>query len=123
MQAKNRLHSVDVAPRVIIIGSGLAGLTAAFRLSPAWQVVVLEATARFGGQIDTELSEGFVVERGAEGFVARSTAVPVLAADLGMPESELIGQATLRSFGFNGHALPALEPGEAARFLGFQVAP
>jgi oxygen-dependent protoporphyrinogen oxidase len=123
MRAKNRLHSVGVAPRVIIIGSGLAGLTAAFRLSPTWQVVVLEATARFGGQIDTELSEGFVVERGAEGFVARSTAVPVLAADLGMPESELIGQATLRSFGFDGHALPALEPGEAARFLGFQVAP
>jgi protoporphyrinogen/coproporphyrinogen III oxidase len=112
-----------VARRVLIVGAGLSGLTAAFRLAPDWDVVVLEAGARLGGQIDTELSDGFVIERGAEGFVARSSAVPALAADLGMPEGELIGQATLRSYGFDGSTLIALEPGEAARFLGFQVAP
>lgn len=111
-----------MARRVIVVGGGLSGLTAAFRLARESHVVVLEAGARLGGQIDTELSDGFVVERGAEGFVARSTAVPALAADLGMPEGELIGQATLRSFGFDGSTLVALGPGEAARFLGFQVA-
>jgi oxygen-dependent protoporphyrinogen oxidase len=112
-----------MARSVLIVGGGLSGLTAAFRLGAAGiDVVVLEAGARLGGQIDTELSDGFVIERGAEGFVARSTALPALVADLGMPEGELIGQATLRSFGFDGSALIALEPGEAARFLGFQVA-
>jgi oxygen-dependent protoporphyrinogen oxidase len=122
-RARKTVYIPGVAPRVLIIGGGLAGLTAAFRLDSAWQVVVLEAGARLGGQIDTELSDGFVIERGAEGFVARSTAVPALAADLGMPEGELIAQATLRSYGFDGSTLIALEPGEAARFLGFQVAP
>jgi oxygen-dependent protoporphyrinogen oxidase len=112
-----------MAPKLVVVGGGLAGLTAAFRLCAGWDVVLLEAATRLGGQIDTELSNGFVIERGAEGFVARSTAVPALVADLGMPESELIAQSTLRSFGFDGTSLVALEPGEAARFLGFQVPP
>ena len=121
--------------RVAIVGGGLAGLVVAFRLQGGTnaapprsagavplEVCVLEAAPRLGGQIETTLEDGFVVERGGEGFVARSSALPALAADLGMPASELVDQATLRSYGFDGTALHALEPGEAARFLGFQVA-
>lgn len=108
--------------RVIIVGGGLAGLAAAFRLQGRHEVVLIEACARLGGQIHTELSHGFVIERGAEGFVARSQAVPALASDLGMPESELIAQSVMRSYGFDGQRLIALQAGEAASFLGFQVA-
>lgn len=104
-----------------MVGGGLAGLVAAFRLRHSAVVTVLEAAPRLGGQIHTTLEDGFVVERGGEGFVARSTALPALTAALGMPESELIDQATLRSYGYDGTRLEALQPGEAARFLGFQV--
>jgi oxygen-dependent protoporphyrinogen oxidase len=107
--------------RVIIVGGGLAGLTAAFRLRDRCQVVLIEAEPRLGGQIVTERAQGFVIERGAEGFVARSEAVPALARDLGMPEDELIGQSLTRSYGFDGQRLVALEPGAAASLLGFQV--
>jgi protoporphyrinogen/coproporphyrinogen III oxidase len=107
--------------RIAILGGGLAGLSAAFRLCDRHQVRVLEAGDRLGGQIWTELDGGFVVERGAEGFVARSEAVPALARDLGMPEGELIGQSVMRSYGFDGGALSVLLPGEAATLLGFQV--
>ncbi|HMJ11860.1 MAG TPA: FAD-dependent oxidoreductase, partial [Polyangiaceae bacterium] len=108
--------------RIAVVGGGLAGLVAAFRLRHDAAIEVLEAGDRFGGQIDTLLADGFVVERGAEGFVARSSALPLLAEDLGLAADELIDQATLRSYGYDAVQLSALEPGEAARFLGFQVA-
>jgi oxygen-dependent protoporphyrinogen oxidase len=108
-------------PSLVIIGGGLAGLTAAFRLAPRVPVTLLEAAPRLGGQLLTELAEGFAIERGAEGFVFRSQAVPALVRGLGMPETELIGQSVMRSYGFDGERLLALQPGEAASFLGFQV--
>jgi oxygen-dependent protoporphyrinogen oxidase len=80
----------------------------------------LEASGRLGGQLHTEREGGFVVEIGAEGFVARSTAVPDLAADLGIA-GELVGQTISKSYGFDGTSLVELAPGEAALFLGFQV--
>lgn len=106
--------------RVAIIGGGLAGLTAAFRLVGHCEVVVLEAEPRLGGQIHTELSAGFVIERGAEGFVASSQAMLRLAANLGIAD-QLIDQSVTTSFGFDGRQLTALAAGEAARFLGFQI--
>jgi protoporphyrinogen/coproporphyrinogen III oxidase len=104
----------------VIIGTGVAGLTAAFRLRDR-APLLLEAEPRSGGQLQTELADGFVIERGAEGFVARSQAIPTLVRDLGMPEDELVEQAIFKSYGFDGERLLPLKPGEAAGFLGFQV--
>jgi oxygen-dependent protoporphyrinogen oxidase len=107
--------------RIGVIGGGLAGLTVAFRRSAAGdEVVLFEPSARLGGQLWTERSGGFVVEHGAEGFVARSEAVPALAASLGIG-ADLVGQSETRSYGFDGARLVSLAPGEAAGFLGFQV--
>ena len=52
----------------IIIGAGLAGLTAAEELASAGHsVVVLEARARVGGRLENaELSNGQVVELGGQ---------------------------------------------------------
>ena len=108
-------------PNVLIVGGGLAGLSAAFRLAEVAEVQLLEAEPRLGGQILTERRGGFTIERGAEGFVFRSTAVPALATELGLPEGAVIGQSTLRSYGWDGSTLAALAPGEAASYLGFQV--
>jgi protoporphyrinogen/coproporphyrinogen III oxidase len=84
-------------------------------------VVVLESSGRLGGQLHTERADGFVVEQGAEGFVAASEAVQQLAEELGVAD-RLVDQLEQRSYGFDGSRLSPLAPGEAARFLGFQVA-
>ncbi|WP_438014460.1 FAD-dependent oxidoreductase [Sorangium sp. So ce315] len=106
--------------RVAIVGGGLAGCVVALRRAAAGdRVTLVEASPRLGGQLWTERADGFVVEHGAEGFIARSEAVPALAGALGIA-GDLVGQETLRSFGFDG-ALRELAPGEAASFLGFQV--
>ncbi|WP_437730849.1 protoporphyrinogen/coproporphyrinogen oxidase [Sorangium sp. So ce1335] len=106
--------------RIAIVGAGLAGCVVAFRRAAAGdRVTLVEASPRLGGQLWTERADGFVVEHGAEGFIARSEAVPALAGALGIA-GDLVGQETLRSLGFDG-ALRELAPGEAASFLGFQV--
>jgi oxygen-dependent protoporphyrinogen oxidase len=107
--------------RVVVIGAGLAGLTVAARLVAAGrQVLVLEAAARAGGQIETVRQGELVVELGAEGFVARSRALPVLAQFLGI-EAALVDQLTTDTYAVEGEELVLLAPGEAARRLGFQV--
>jgi len=107
--------------RLAIIGGGLTGLTVAVRrLDAGDSVTIFERDARLGGQLWTELQAEFVIELGAEGFVARSEAVPKIAQRLGIAD-QLIEQELHTSYGFDGQSLRALAPGEAATFLGFQV--
>jgi protoporphyrinogen/coproporphyrinogen III oxidase len=107
--------------RIVVVGAGLSGLAVAARLASAAQnVLVLEAAARAGGQIHTQRAGELIVELGAEGFVARSRAVPALCALLGI-EGELIDQLTTDTFALENGALSLLPAGEAARRLGFQV--
>jgi oxygen-dependent protoporphyrinogen oxidase len=73
-----------------------------------------------GGQLLTERSAGFVVEHGAEGFVAGSPALAELAGSLGIA-SRLLDQRVTESCTFDGRSLLRLGPGEAGRLLGFQV--
>jgi oxygen-dependent protoporphyrinogen oxidase len=107
----------------LVIGGGLAGLTAALRLAeaaPGSEITVVERGLRFGGQIWTERAADVLVERGGEGFVFRSEAVPSLASAVGVGD-QLMGQAVFTSYGFGDRGLLALAPGEAAAYLGFQV--
>jgi protoporphyrinogen/coproporphyrinogen III oxidase len=107
--------------RIAIIGGGLAGLVSAWTLlRTRHSLCVLEGAEQLGGQISTERSAGYVIEHGAEGFVAKSEVVPRLAHRLGIG-TELIHQLTLRSLGYSDGALHELAPGEAASMLGFQV--
>jgi len=109
--------------RVVVIGAGLAGLTVASRLVAAGRdVLLLEGSARVGGQINTFRDAELVVELGAEGFVARSRALPELARFLGI-EGALVDQLTTDTYALDGAQLVLLPPGEAARRLGFQVPP
>ncbi|HEX7477558.1 MAG TPA: FAD-dependent oxidoreductase [Polyangiales bacterium] len=107
--------------RVVVIGAGLTGLLCAQVLSRRGHgVLVLEAADTLGGQIQTDRSDGYVTELGAEGFVASSEALPRVARELGI-HAELVGQSQTRSLGYRAGELHELAPGEAARFLGFQV--
>lgn len=84
------------------------------------EALVLEGAERAGGQIHTVHEAGLVVELGAEGFVARSRAVPALCGLLGI-ESALVDQLTTDTYSLEESGLVLLPPGEAARRLGFQV--
>jgi len=107
--------------RVAVIGGGLSGLVSAFALLRArHSVCVVEAAETYGGQIVTEHSHGYVIEHGAEGFVAKSEILPQLAQQLGIAAG-LIGQTTTRGLGLRDGKLQELAPGEAAALLGFQV--
>ncbi len=108
--------------RIAVIGGGIAGLTVALRRGAAGdEVVLFEAAGKVGGQLASESSDGFVVEHGAEGFVARSEVVPALAESAGIAD-HVIEQLVQRSFRFDAGQLIELLPGEAGRLLGFQVA-
>jgi len=50
--------------RIVVIGAGIAGLAAAFRLPQAGaNVLVLEATDRPGGRKTTDTVDGYVIGR------------------------------------------------------------
>lgn len=107
--------------RIAVIGAGIAGLTVALRRERLGdRVTVYEASAQVGGQLRSETREGFVIEHGAEGFVARSEVVPPLSREAGIAE-RIVDQLEQRSFRFDGDGLVELMPGEAGRLLGFQV--
>jgi phytoene dehydrogenase-like protein len=62
---------------VVVVGAGLAGLSAATRLAAAGcDVHVLEASASAGGRLATERIDGFVVDRG---FQVLNTGYPRVA--------------------------------------------
>ena len=57
----------------VIIGGGIAGLAAAYRLStllPGHSITVIERDTRLGGKLQTETIDGFVLEGGPESFLA-----------------------------------------------------
>lgn len=66
---------------VVVIGGGVAGLTAAWRLARAGrQVTVLETHTAVGGPVAGHVLGGFELDAGTEAFATRGgTLVPVLA--------------------------------------------
>jgi protoporphyrinogen/coproporphyrinogen III oxidase len=74
-------------PRVVVVGGGVTGLTAAYRLRrtrPDLGVTLVETSARLGGKILTEHVDGFVVEGGADSLVTFKPQAVALASELGL---------------------------------------
>jgi monoamine oxidase len=72
---------------VIVIGAGLAGLSAAYDLHRAgWRVTVLEARDRVGGRVHSmrKFSDGLVAEGGGEFIEASHTRMIALAKQFGL---------------------------------------
>jgi len=73
--------------RVVVVGAGITGLTAAFTLAtkrPDLEVVVLEASDRVGGKILTTPFAGRPVDCGADAFLARVPEAIELCRELGL---------------------------------------
>jgi oxygen-dependent protoporphyrinogen oxidase len=86
--------------RVVVIGGGITGLTAAYRLTRAAQareapleVVLLEASGRLGGTIATHHQDGLLMEQGPDCFLSAKPWGVRLCEELGLGD-ELIGTTT-----------------------------
>jgi oxygen-dependent protoporphyrinogen oxidase len=78
---------------VAIVGAGVAGLTAAYRLKrKGYRVVVYEASERAGGVIRTERRDGYLAELGPNSMTAGGAAVTELFTQLGLDASRVEAQ-------------------------------
>jgi len=87
--------------RIAIIGGGIAGLSAAYYLERArasgseLEWTLFEKSDRFGGVIQTELRDGFVLEAGPDSFLTIKPEAAQLCRDLGLGH-QLIGSNDAR---------------------------
>ncbi len=79
--------------RAVVIGGGITGLVAAYRLQQAGiRVTLLEKTARVGGCIRTVKQDGFLMEDGPDSFLARKRAARMLCEEIGLKLQETLPQ-------------------------------
>ncbi|MRB60920.1 NAD(P)-binding protein [Bacillus thuringiensis] len=76
------------APKIVIVGAGLAGLTCAYRLKQAgYTAKVYEASERIGGRVRTrrgDFADNQIVERGGEFIDSWQVTIQQLVAELGL---------------------------------------
>ncbi len=71
--------------KVAVVGGGISGLAAAWRLRGAGcEVVLLEADPCHGGKVRSEAVDGYLVEHGPNGFLDSRRQVLELARDAGL---------------------------------------
>lgn len=90
--------------KVVIVGGGITGLSAAFYMQKAAreqklpiEVMLIEASNRLGGKIQTVRRDGFVIERGPDSFLIRKKSMDTFAKDLGI-DGELVRNATGQAY-------------------------
>jgi protoporphyrinogen/coproporphyrinogen III oxidase len=96
-----------------VVGGGISGLTAAYRLRQAAgedaSITLFEPGDRLGGILRTELIAGRPMDLGAEAFVRRRPEMPALLAELGLSDRQLTtsGARPLIYSGRELHPLPS----------------
>lgn len=90
--------------RCVVLGGGIAGLAAAYRLRQASEgrlsVRLVEASPRLGGKVLSERQRGFLLEGGPDSFVAHKPAALDLVRELGLehrlvPSNDDFGGASI----------------------------
>ncbi len=84
-EAHSRSH--EARRRVVVVGAGLAGLSAAWRLQQAGlSVQVLERRPRAGGRVHSEWSDGFCLDAAMEPCTTFDRHLMGMIADLGLAD-------------------------------------
>nr|WP_251026213.1 protoporphyrinogen oxidase [Exiguobacterium sp. J17977] len=84
--------------KIAIIGGGITGMAAAYYAKQAGAHVTLyEASDRIGGKIKTIYRDGFVLECGPDGYMARKPTLTELITELGL-DDDLVRSMTGTSF-------------------------
>lgn len=85
--------SAPRAARYCVVGGGISGLVAAYRLrvaaGPDATITLLDPADRLGGVLRTERLGGQPLDVGAEAFVTRRPEVPALLGELGLSGRQL----------------------------------
>jgi oxygen-dependent protoporphyrinogen oxidase len=77
--------TITARQRVVIIGGGISGLSAASALQKAGtDYTLLEASNRLGGKVLTEEIGGFLIEAGPDAFLTQKPGALQLARELGL---------------------------------------
>lgn len=103
--------------RTLVVGAGIAGLTAAFRLQQAGhEVRVLEAADHVGGRMVSFRRDGYVIDAAAALLSSKYAQLRALAADAGVAD-RLIGGSDTLGIVRDGtvHRLRSRAPLDAAR--------
>lgn len=78
----------DLMRRTLIVGGGIAGLSAAFYLQEfsngAANFTLIEGSSRWGGKIATVREQGFLIEGGPDSFLTQKRAASDLCCALGL---------------------------------------
>jgi oxygen-dependent protoporphyrinogen oxidase len=83
---------------IAIVGAGITGLTAAYRLKQRGsRVVVYEASDRIGGAIKSERRNGYLAELGPNSLATPSAGVAALLAELGLDSHRVTAAAEART--------------------------
>lgn len=89
--------------RAIVIGGGITGLAAAYRLKNEAEkrnipldLKILEASNRVGGVIQTEHRDGFVIEHGPDAFISTKPWAKALSEELGIDKHFIGTNAKVR---------------------------
>lgn len=93
----SEMSNTSAHKQAVVIGGGIAGLTACYRLTVEAQkrgiplnVRLLEAGDRVGGVIHTSQQDGFIIEHGPDAFLSAKPGVKELCEELGI-DSQWLG--------------------------------
>ncbi|WP_002150030.1 protoporphyrinogen oxidase [Bacillus cereus] len=90
--------------KVVIVGGGITGLTTMYNLQKDIReknlpidTLLIEASGKLGGKIQTVQKDGFTIERGPDSFLARKESAAKLVKELGL-DAELVNNKAGQSF-------------------------
>lgn len=99
-----------MSARIAVIGGGISGLLAAFRLQQnGYEVTVFEASERAGGKLRSSHVAGIRIEEGADAFLPRDEVSLDLLRELGIDRTR--SPAVFGAFIFHDGGLRRLPPG------------
>jgi len=96
---------------IAILGAGITGLTAAHRLvRRGHKVRVFEVADRVGGAIQTDLTQGWLIEKGPNSLLAGDSALAALIEELGLQSEEVATHSSARNRYILRRGVPVAAP-------------